>query len=248
MKELEEIQTNKALPDLEMLLVEGGTFEMGGADEDAYEDEKPIHEVKVSSFYMGKYPVTQALWKAVMGVENNPSFFRGDKRPVECVSWEEVQEFIATLNKKTNQKYRLPTEAEWEYAARGGAKGKEKNYLYSGSNKLKEVGWYNTNSYDETKEVGLLRPNVLGINDMSGNVFEWCQDWYGGSEYYQECLDKGLVENPQGPSEGTNRVFRGGSWYFNPEICRCTYRLNWIPDFRLSFVGFRLVFPFQFTL
>ena len=237
-----------SLPDHEMLFIEGGTFQMGSESEDAFGDEKPIHEVKVSSFYMGKYPVTQALWKYVRGEATNPSFFRGDKRPVESVSWEEVQEFITKLNKKTNQKYRLPTEAEWEYAARGGAKGKEKNYLYSGSNKLKEVAWYDANSYDETKEVGLLRPNVLGINDMSGNVFEYCQDWHGGSEYYQECFDEGVVINPQGPSEGTSRVIRGGSWLIDPEFCRCSIRGGWIPGLRDYFVGFRLVLPFQFTL
>ena len=151
---------------------------MGSEDEEAYDDEKPVHEVVLSDFYIGKFPVTQALWNAVL--KDYPSFFNGDSRPVERVSWEDTQVFIKKLNELTGRAYRLPTEAEWEYAARGGRQSK--GYKYAGSNKLKEVGWYWENTHFETKAVGLKYPNELGIYDMSGNVREWCQDWFS-NEY-----------------------------------------------------------------
>ena len=129
----------------EMLYIEGSTFSMGSESEEAYSREKPIHEARLSAFHMGKFPVTQGLWKSVMGAANNPSFFRGDKRPVERVSWKDTQDFLEKLNELTGKTYRLPTEAEWEYAARGGVQGRR--YLYSGGNKLKDVGWYTDNSH-----------------------------------------------------------------------------------------------------
>lgn len=193
----------------DMLLVEGGDFDMGGGDDKALDDEKPLHPVKVGSFYLGKYPVTQEVWQAVMG--NNPSHFDGSQRPVETVSWRDTQEFIKKLNHMTKRHYRLPSEAEWEYAARGGAHRQQDGYRYAGSDKLKEVGWYVGNSDDVTKAVGLKYPNELGLYDMSGNVWEWCNDWFGG-KYYQACHKEGLVQDPQGPKQGVYRVIRGGSW------------------------------------
>ena len=206
--------------------------------EKAWGREDPIHEVKLDSFYIGKYPVTQGLWTAVM--QDNPSFFDGDSRPVETVSWEDAQQFLEKLNELTGKAYRLPTEAEWEYAARGG--NQSHGYEYAGSNKLKEVGWYWENSHVETKAVGLKYPNELGIYDMSGNVWEWCRDWYSG-KYYEECYKLGIVENPQGLVKGTARVVRGGSWGYVPEYCRCKYRgYGWSEDHIITF-GFRLALP-----
>jgi sulfatase modifying factor 1 len=183
-----------------MLPVEGGTFNMGDEHGDLWEACRPVHKVTVSDFYIGKYPVTQALWKAVMNGEN-PSRFKGDDLPVEQVSWEDAQSFVKKLNKMTESSrppgyfYRLPTEAEWEYAARGG-KYLAEGYKYSGSDRLKDVGWFKNNSGKETKSVGLKYPNQLDIHDMSGNVREWCSDWFGGNEYYEECKKKGHRGEP----------------------------------------------------
>lgn len=211
---------------IEMVYVKGGTFQMGGG---AY-DEKPVHSVTLDDFYIGKYEVTQEQWRAVMG--SNPSHFIGDNLPVENVSWDDVQEFIKKLNSITGNTYRLPTEAEWEYAARGG--NKRKGYKYSGSNKIEDVAWFDENSGSKTHLVGTKRPNELGIYDMSGNVYEWCQDWYGS---YSSSLQK----NPQGPSSGSYRVLRGGSWRYEASYCFSVDRLFNYTDSRNVNVGFRLV-------
>ena len=146
----------------------------------------------------------------------NPSYFKGENRPVEGVSWDDTQAFLKRLNDQLNLSgdsvYRLPTEAEWEYAARAGNRLK-----YAGSMDLEMVGWFLENSSIQTHEVGLKAPNEWGLYDMSGNVREWCQDWYGGSKYYQECKKKGRVKNPTGPKSGDNRVLRGGSWFLDPQ-------------------------------
>ena len=195
-----------------MIKVEGGLFDMGSEAEDAYSDEKPVHPVKLSDYCIGQFPVTQALWEAVMG--NNPSFFRGKNRPVESVSWEECRAFCSKLSEITGKKYALPTEAQWEYAARGGKYNS--GYQYAGSNFIEEVAWYIENSHNETKPVGLKYPNELGIYDLSGNVYEWCSDWYEGT-YYEKLKRKGTVEDPKGPESGVYRVIRGGSWVRLPE-------------------------------
>ncbi len=171
----------------------------------------------VKSFYIGKYEVTQAQWKAVMGT--NPSHFSGENNPVEQVSWNDCQEFIKKLNALTGRTYRLPTSAEWEYAARSG-KARD-TYEYAGSNNLDEVAWYKSNSGDRTHQVGTKKPNSLGIYDMTGNVWEWCEDWYDSSQSY--------------------RVARGGSWYLSASSCRVSYRSNSSPGFRHSNLGFRVV-------
>ncbi|AEE49120.1 formylglycine-generating enzyme family protein [Haliscomenobacter hydrossis] len=223
----------------QMVEVKGGTFQMGREDEDADDDEKPVHPVKVSDFWMAEYVVTQAFWQAVMGEENVPFYFQGDKRPAERVSWETiVEQFLPRLNEMTGENYRLPSEAEWEYAARGGIN--HSPYKYAGSNRLKEVAWYYENSHSESKPVGLKKPNALGLYDMSGNVYEWCADWYG-SDYYQECLDAGVVENPTGRTQGSDRVVRGGDWYSSPGYCRVSYRDRYDPRYGYDSVGFRLV-------
>ncbi|MDX2248820.1 MAG: formylglycine-generating enzyme family protein [Bacteroidia bacterium] len=225
----------------DMIYIEGGKFMMGSdhPDDNIFRPATPVHEVKLSDYYLSKYPVTQGLWKAVMGEENNPSFFQGDLRPVEQVSWDETKKFIEKLNSVTGLSFRLPTEAEWEYAARGG--NKSKHTVYSGSNRLEEVGWYDENSHRETKPVGQKLPNELGIYDMSGNVWEWCEDWYS-REYYQECADKGVVKNPTGPDTGSTRVYRGGSWGNTPQYCRVADRLSISPEARVNYLGFRLAF------
>jgi len=226
------------LPHHEMILVEGGSFQMGNTDEDAYGDEQPVHTVRVPSFWIGKYPITQALCKAVMGEEHNPSFFRGDARPVETVSWEDTQKFIQRLIEQTGrQGYRLPTEAEWEYAARGGKYWKEDNYKYAGSDKLKEVGWFEENSHGETKAVGLKMPNQLGIHDMSGNVWEWCEDQWHDNYKGAPADGSAWVDR----EEGSSRVYRGGSWNNSPLLCRVSSRFNFDPQFRYGYRGFRLV-------
>ena len=193
----------------EMVAIEGGSFMMGSND--GYENEKPVHRVTISDFYMGKTEVTQALWKAVMG--DNPSNFRGDNLPVESVSWEGVHEFIKELNRLTGKKYRLPTEAEWEYAAGGGLNKRTK---YVGTDAMQSVSnyaWYDSNSGGITHEVATKFPNSLGLYDMSGNVREWCGDWYGRYSINDQV-------NPTGASSGLCRVARGGSWYnFLSECC-----------------------------
>ena len=218
----------------EMVYVKGGTFTMGATAEqgsDAYDDEKPTHSVTLSDFYIGKYEVTQAQWKAVMG--SNPSYFKGDNLPVENVSWNDIQEFIKKLNAQTGKRFRLPTEAEWEYAARGG--NQSKGYKYSGSNSISEVAWYDGNSGDKTHPVGQKTPNELGIYDMSGNVWEWCQDWYSSSAYSSSSQT-----NPTGPSSGSSRVLRGGSWYYYARYCRVSNRSFSGPAGRNGSSGFRL--------
>ena len=207
----------------------GATAEQGS---DAYSDEKPTHSVTVSDFYIGKYEVTQAQWKAVMG--SNPSEFKGDNLPVENVSWNDIQEFIQKLNAQTGKKFRLPTEAEWEYAARGG--NQSKGYKYSGSNSIGDVAWYYDNSSSKTHPVGQKSPNELGIYDMTGNVYEWCQDWYDSSAYSSSSQT-----NPTGPNSGSNRVLRGGGWGSAAGGCRVSRRGYSYPDYRFYGFGFRLV-------
>ncbi len=221
-----------------MVEVKGGTFTMGATSEqggDAYDDEKPAHSVTLSSYHIGETEVTQELWKAVMG--SNPSKFYGANRPVERVSWDDSQEFIRKLNAKTGKNFRLPTEAEWEYAARGGSRSQ--HYKYSGSNTIGNVAWYFDNRYydnnmdNTTHDVATKRANELGIYDMSGNVWEWCSDWYGDYSSSSQT-------NPQGPISGSIRVFRGGGWNDYARLCRVSYRPGRSPDFRYYLLGLRL--------
>ena len=215
-----------------MVKVEAGTFMMGATSEmkDPYDDEKPVHQVTLTNdYYMGKYEVTQALWQAVMG--KNPSYFKGDNLPVNYVRWKDCQRFISKLNSMTGRKCRLPTEAEWEYAARGGKKSR--GYQYSGSSNISDVAWYDGNSGDKTHPVGTKQANELGIYDMTGNVLEWCQDWYGS--YYSSSQT-----NPTGSDSGSARVSRGGGWNCNASYCRLSVRFYYTPDFRLDILGLRL--------
>ena len=216
-----------------MIAVEGGTFQMGSPESDAEadDDEKPQHEVTLSNYYIGETEVTQELWETVMG--SNPSEFKGPKLPVENVSWDDCQTFIGKLNAQTGKTFRLPTEAEWEYAARGGKKSK--GYTYSGSNTIGNVAWYDGNSGETTHEVGKKRANELGIYDMSGNVWEWCQDWYGETYY-----ENNSTTDPQGPDSGSRRVSRGGSWWSDAWSCRVADRGWSSPGARSSGLGFRL--------
>lgn len=215
-----------------MIWVEGGTFQMGGTEEqgrDAADDEKPVHSVTLNSYYIGQTEVTQMLWMAVMG--SNPSCYKGDNLPVEKISWDDCQMFITKLNQLTGQKFRLPTEAEWEYAARG---GKQSNgYKYSGSNILHDVAWYSDYFNSKTHPVATKRPNELGLYDMSGNVWEWCQDRYG--PYVNS-----VQSNPKGPSLGSLRVNRGGSWLNFERNCRVSFRNFNMPSNADDFIGLRL--------
>ena len=196
-----------------MIRVEGGTFTMGATPEqgkDDFRNAKPAHQVTLSTYHIGETHVTQELWQAVMG--KNPSRFRGDlQRPVERVSWDDCQEFIYRLNQLSGRKFRLPTEAEWEFAARGGIKSN--GYKYAGSSNLGEVAWFDENSSHTTHPVATKAPNELGLYDMSGNVWEWCEDRYGG-------YSRASQNNPKGPSFGSYRVSRGGAWdYFDGWCC-----------------------------
>lgn len=216
-----------------MVYVQGGTFNMGATSEqgsDAVSAEKPVHQVSLSSYYIGKYEVTQELWQAVMG--RNPSSFKGSRRPVETVSWEDCQTFISKLNTVTGKRFRLPTEAEWEFASRGGTMSR--GYKYSGSNTLGNVAWYTDNSGNTTHDVGTKSPNELGICDMSGNVYEWCSDWFGN-------YSSSSQSNPTGAYSGSYRVFRGGSWFNLARFCRSSLRNNWTPGIRYVSLGLRLV-------
>ena len=224
-----------------MIAVKGGTFTMGATSEqgdDAYSDEKPTHQVTLSDYCIGETEVTQELWQAVMG--SNPSCFSDNlQRPVETVTWNDCQEFIKKLNQLTGKTFRLPTEAEWEYAARGGSQSQ--GYKYAGSNTIGDVAWYYDNSYNKgfshpdygTHPVGQKHPNELGLYDMSGNVWEWCQDWY-------DSYSSTSQTNPTGPSSGSVRVYRGGSWSLNAWSCRVSYRYYFTPTIRLSSLGLRL--------
>ena len=218
---------------IEMVRVEAGTFMMGATPEMKYpyENEKPVHKVTLTNnFYIGKCEVTQALWQAVM--DNNPSMNKGDNLPVELVSWDDCQEFINKLNNMTGREFRLPTEAEWEYAARGGKKSK--GYQYSGSDDVYDVAWYETNVKEKSHTVGTKAPNELGIYDMAGNVAEWCQDKFGNYKNSPQT-------NPTGTQKGKNMVTRGGSWFDIPRYCRSSCRYSYPPNEGRSYVGLRLV-------
>lgn len=219
-----------------MKLLKAGTFMMGATPEmedDALDNEFPVHKVTLTKdYYMGETQVTQALWQAVMG--KNPSWFTGnDQRPVECVSWNDCQDFIEQLNRITGEHFRLPTEAEWEFAARGG--NESKGCRYAGSNDLDEVVWYCGNSNLQTHQVATKQPNELGLYDMSGNVYEWCADWFG-KDYYQTSPDV----DPQGPASGLFRVLRGGSWHSIARLCRLSGRSRNYPEGRINYYGLRL--------
>ena len=223
-----------------MIAIEGGTFTMGATSEqgdDARFDEKPAHNVTLSSYSIGETEVTQALWQAVMN--SNPSYFNGINRPVEKVTWYDCQDFITKLNAITGENFRLPTEAEWEYAARGG--NKSKGYKYAGSNTIEYVAWYDVNSLNKgsyspdygTHDVGTKQANELGLYDMSGNVSEWCQDWYGSYESSAQT-------NPTGPESASSHVYRGGDWYHSAEFCRLSRRGENGSSLRYHQLGFRI--------
>ena len=245
-------------PEIAMVYVEGGTFTMGltpeqGRIQDSYDKFlKPVHRVTLDGFYIGKYEVTQAQWTAVMGtsvVQQRDStdpdrglYGVGDNYPMYYVNWDEAQAFCQKLSEMTGKTYRLPTEAEWEYAARGGHKADSTKY--AGSDSVDAVSWYYNNSYElgeqhpdyGTHTVGLKQPNGLGLYDMGGNVWEWCSDWYS-DDYYAQSPSA----NPQGPSDGTFRVCRGGSWNFHKASCQVAFRSSGTPSGRGAIMGFRVV-------
>ena len=235
-----EVDDGSVLVQLDSLLfrmmpVAGGSFVMGCAhprgEHNTYTDEIPTHKVTVDSFYIGQHEVTQALWTAVMG--SNPSKWKGnDSLPVEQVTWNDVQIFIARLSQLTGYRFRLPTEAEWEFAARGGNRSHKTNYPGT-RGKLDEYCWYGNNSHGHSHVVGQLKPNELGLYDMGGNVMEWCSDW-------MEPYTKEEQVNPQGPKQGDNRILRGGC--FNSPTWGCSvYERSWyLPEFGYPFYGFRL--------
>ena len=223
-----------------MVTVEGGTFMMGATEEqgnDASSREKPVHQVTLPTYCIGQTEVTQALWAAVMG--NNPSYFTGQQQPVERVSRNDCHQFIALLNQLTGSNFRLPTEAEWEFAARGG--NKSQGYKYAGSYNLATVAWYSYNDawmlrgegWHGTHPVATRLPNELNLYDMSGNVHEWTEDWYGS--YTSEAQS-----NPTGPATGTTCVYRGGNWYFDEWFCRVSFRNSVEPTYRSHGIGLRL--------
>ena len=216
-----------------MVYVQSGTFTMGATSEqgsNVYSDEKPTHSVRLSSYYIGETEVTQALWHAVMG--SNPSYNKGGvDYPVETVSYDDCKNFISKLNSITGQNFRLPTEAEWEFAARGG--NKSRGYMYAGSDNIGSVAWYTENSGYQTHPVKKKLPNELGLYDMSGNVREWCNDWFGTYSSY-------VQNNPQGPNSGSCRVYRGGSYYSRARYCRVSGRNDNTPSYSNSILGLRL--------
>jgi sulfatase modifying factor 1 len=223
--------------DMEFVFVKGGCFKMGDIFGDGEADEKPVHEVCVDDFYMAKYPVTQSQWKAVM--RENPSRFRecGNACPIDSVTWKEAIEFIGKFNLRTKKAHRLPTEAEWEYAARSGGLDEK----WAGTNNetgLADYAWYSRNSGYKPHPVGLKRPNGLGLYDMTGNVWQWVEDYYG-EKYYSDSPRN----NPKGPGSGKLRVLRGGSWYYSAQDVRTSARFHGEPAFRSNDFGFRIVRP-----
>lgn len=215
-----------------MVAVEGATFIMGNTGDRkfvVFGDDEPIHRVTLSSFYIGQTEVTQELWQAVMG--RNPSLFKGAKLPVEGVSWNDCQNFIKKLNALTGKTFRLPTEAEWEYAARGGKRSK--SCRFSGGNDISCLGWCDSNSGKMTHEVATMNANELGLYDMSGNVCEWVNDWYGEYSYK-------IQRDPKGPADGTCRVYRGGSFSYCMAYCHVWDREKGEPTTRYGSLGFRI--------
>jgi formylglycine-generating enzyme required for sulfatase activity len=221
----------------EVIFVEGGTFNMGSNEGE--NNEKPVHRVTVSSFSIGKYPVTVGQYKAFCeetgrSMPEAPGWGWQERHPMVNVTYNDAVAYANWLGEKFGGDWRLPTEAEWEYAARGG--NKSRGTTYSGSNDLETVGWFADNAGGQTNGVGRKRPNELGIYDMSGNVWEWCRDWYG-SDYYASSPSS----NPRGPASGTNRVLRGGSWDYTSTYCRVAIRDFGTPSDRSTFRGFRVV-------
>ena len=215
-----------------MVFVEGGVFTMGATEEqedNSNSEGEPAHQVSLSSFYIGRYEVTQEEWEMVMG--NNPSYFKGAKHPVEHISWNDCKNFICKLNTITGLEFRLLTEAEWEFAARGG--NRSRGYKFSGANDIWSVAWYDANSGIQTHDVGIKQPNELGLYDMAGNVWEWCNDWYGKYSSFSQT-------NPKGPASGTCRVYRGGGWRNIAECCSVSYRCFSTSGYRNYDLGFRL--------
>ena len=226
------IAKKKAILNFKLVFVEGGSFTMGCTEEqeaECFAPEKPAHPVFVHAYSMCKYPVTQRQWKALMG--KNPSYVQNDDAPVTNVSWNDVQTFIKKLNDFLGKSYRLPTESEWEYAARGGVLSEGKKY--SGGDDLYYLGWYKDNGEGAVHDAGKRKPNELGIYDMSGNVWEWCQDYYGA---YVD-VNK---ENPSGPSKGLSRVIRGGCYNDDTNVCTVYVRGRLSPEQRQAHTGFRL--------
>jgi formylglycine-generating enzyme required for sulfatase activity len=222
---------------LEMVLIPTGRFLMGApdSDKDTEADENPIHRVWITKpFYLGKYEVTQEQWEAVTG--DNPSYFKGSRRPVEMVSWKDCQQFLNKLNRQPGHragKFRLPTEAEWEYACR--ARTTTRFYFGDDERELGQYAWYDKNSRSQTHPVGGKIPNAWGLYDMHGNVIEWCADWYC-DEYYTHSP----TDNPLGPVKGENYVLRGGSWGFPSAYCRSASRNSHELEARRYYLGLRL--------
>jgi formylglycine-generating enzyme len=221
----------------EMVFVQGGAFQMGSDDLAARPHEKPVHTVIVRSFYISKCEVTQAEWRLVMGSDPVNLKFKGcDNCPVETVSLNDAQQYLSKLNQLSGKRYRLPTEAEWEYAARGGHLSK--GYPYSGSKNLNEVAWHQGNSEGKTHPVGKKKPNELGLYDMTGNVWEWCSDWYD-ENYYSQSPDR----DPMNAAKDSFRVNRGGGWSTLASLYRITHRSRDLPAMRYNNLGFRIVSP-----
>lgn len=233
----EKIAADKlvAVYNTKMVFVDGGSFTMGCTreqEENCFSSERPEHVVNLHPFYLSKYDVTQQQWESLMGT--NPSSHQDCPTcPVENVSWNMAMNFIAKLNQLSGKSYRLPTEAEWEYAARGG--NKSKKFKFAGSNSIDSVGWYDGNSQHVPQPVGLKMPNELDLYDMTGNVWQWCSDWYS-DDYYLHSP----AENPLGPSSGEGKVARGGSWLIEAKFCHISFRSKLDPDGTLNYFGFRL--------
>ena len=223
----------------EMILVEGGTFTMGDEHGEGDSDEQPLHEVTLKTYKISKTPVTVAQYRAYCratgrSMPDPPSWGWIDSHPMVNVTWHDAVAYTDWLAEKMDADYRLPTEAEWEYAARGG--NKSKGTKYSGGRSIDMVGWYTENSGGQTRPVATKNPNELGIYDMSGNVWEWCRDWYGG-DYYANSPSS----NPKGPASGSSRVLRGGGWYYDASYCRVANRNRYDPRYLSDNGGFRVV-------
>lgn len=222
---------------MEMVLVKGGCYEMGDTFGDGAENETPLHHVCVKDFYLGKYLVTQLQWSANMGTNPSLEPICGMSCPVENVSWNDVQEFIKKLSERTGKPYRLPTEAEWEYAARSAGKS-EKWAGISNEKELADYAWYYNDSHFQSHPVGLKKPNGLGLYDMTGDVWEWMSDWYD-EEYYA----KSPTDEPKGPEAGRRRALRGGFWGDFAAMVRTTRRIGLDPAVRADGFGVRLALP-----